>query len=52
MPVNLAAVPKELVESTLFSHERGAYKQQLGKFKLAAGGTFFLDEIGDLEFKL
>jgi DNA-binding NtrC family response regulator len=50
--VNLAAIPPELVESTLFGHERGAFtgavKQQLGKFELAAGGTLFLDEIGDL----
>ena len=56
IPVNLAAIPKELVESTLFGHERGsftgAHKQQLGKFELAAGGTLFLDEIGDLNFDL
>jgi len=54
--VNLSAVPHELVESTLFGHERGsftgAHKQQLGKFELAAGGTLFLDEIGDLRFDL
>src|SRR6187431_1414687 len=47
--VNLSAIPHELVESTLFGHERGAFtgavKQQLGKFELAAGGTLFLDEI-------
>ena len=56
IPVNLAAIPKELVESTLFGHERGAFtgahKQQMGKFELAAGGTLFLDEIGDLELDL
>ena len=50
--VNLAAIPKELVESTLFGHEKGAFtgaiRQQLGKFELAAGGTLFLDEVGDL----
>jgi DNA-binding NtrC family response regulator len=50
--VNLAAIPRELVESTLFGHERGSFtgalKQQLGKFELASGGTLFLDEIGDL----
>jgi DNA-binding NtrC family response regulator len=50
--VNLAAIPKELVESTLFGHERGAFtgalRQQLGKFELASNGTLFLDEIGDL----
>src|SRR5262245_3591090 len=48
--INLAAIPKELVESTLFGHEKGAFtgahKQQLGKFELASGGTLFLDEIG------
>jgi DNA-binding NtrC family response regulator len=54
--VNVSAIPHELVESTLFGHERGsftgAHKQQLGKFELAAGGTLFLDEIGDLRFDL
>ena len=54
--VNMSAIPHELVESTLFGHERGAFtgahKQQLGKFELAAGGTLFLDEIGDLRFEL
>jgi len=54
--VNMSAIPHELVESTLFGHERGsftgAHKQQLGKFELAAGGTLFLDEIGDLRFDL
>src|ERR687890_340069 len=54
--VNMSAIPHELVESTLFGHERGAFtgavKQQLGKFELAAGGTLFLDEIGDLRFDL
>ncbi|MGE0593799.1 MAG: sigma-54-dependent transcriptional regulator [Vicinamibacterales bacterium] len=54
--VNLAAIPRELVESTLFGHEKGAFtgaiRQQIGKFELAAGGTLFLDEIGDLRFEL
>ena len=54
--VNLAAVPRDLVESTMFGHERGAFtgavRQQLGKFELAAGGTLFLDEIGDLGLDL
>src|SRR5581483_870589 len=54
--VNLAALPSELVESTLFGHERGAFtgatKQQLGKFEMAAAGTLFLDEIGDLRLEL
>ena len=54
--VNLAAIPRELVESALFGHERGAFtgalRQQLGKFELASGGTLFLDEIGDLRLDL
>jgi DNA-binding NtrC family response regulator len=54
--VNLAAIPKDLVESALFGHEKGAFtgaiRQQLGKFELAAGGTLFLDEIGDLKYEL
>jgi len=54
--VNLAAIPKDLVESILFGHEKGAFtgaiRQQLGKFELAAGGTLFLDEIGDLRYEL
>jgi transcriptional regulator with PAS, ATPase and Fis domain len=54
--VNLAAIPRELVESTLFGHEKGAFtgaiRQQLGKFELAAGGTLFLDEVGDLRYEL
>src|SRR6187431_112923 len=54
--VNLAAIPRELTESTLFGHERGAFtgahRQQLGKFEMAAGGTLFLDEIGDLRLDL
>ena len=56
VPVNLAAIPKELVESTLFGHEKGAFtgaiRQQLGKFELAGGGTLFLDEVGDLRIEL
>ena len=54
--MNLAAIPRELVESTLFGHEKGAFtgalRQQIGKFELAHGGTLFLDEIGDLKFDL
>ncbi|MGH9411330.1 MAG: sigma-54-dependent transcriptional regulator [Vicinamibacterales bacterium] len=54
--VNMSAIPPELVESTLFGHERGAFtgavKQQLGRFELATGGTLFLDEIGDLRIDL
>jgi DNA-binding NtrC family response regulator len=56
IPVNLAAIPRDLVESILFGHEKGAFtgavRQQLGKFELAAGGTLFLDEIGDLRMDL
>ena len=54
--VNLAAIPKELVESALFGHEKGAFtgaiRQQLGKFELATGGSLFLDEVGDLRYEL
>jgi DNA-binding NtrC family response regulator len=54
--VNLAAIPRELVESTLFGHEKGAFtgaiRQQLGKFELANGGILFLDEVGDLRYEL
>jgi DNA-binding NtrC family response regulator len=56
IPVNLAAIPRELVESTLFGHEKGAFtgahRQQLGKFELAGDGTLFLDEVGDLRIDL
>ena len=54
--VNLAAIPRELVESVLFGHEKGSFtgaiRQQIGKFELASGGTLFLDEIGDLRPEL
>jgi len=54
--VNLAAIPKDLVESTLFGHEKGSFtgaiRQQIGKFEMANGGTLFLDEIGDLRYEL
>jgi DNA-binding NtrC family response regulator len=56
IPVNLAAIPRELAESSLFGHERGAFtgahRQQLGKFELASNGTLFLDEVGDLRLDL
>ena len=54
--VNLASIPTELIESTLFGHEKGAFtgahRQRFGKFELAHKGTLFLDEIGDLKFDL
>jgi two-component system nitrogen regulation response regulator GlnG len=50
--VNMAAIPRELIESELFGHERGAFtgatQRAPGKFELASGGTLFLDEIGDM----
>jgi two-component system nitrogen regulation response regulator GlnG len=50
--VNMAAVPRELVESELFGHERGAFTgathRGIGRFEQAEGGTLFLDEIGDM----
>ncbi len=50
--VNAAAIPRDLIESELFGHERGAFTgavaQQIGKFEQANGGTLFLDEIGDM----
>jgi len=50
--VNSAAIPKDLVESEMFGHERGAFtgasERRLGRFELADTGTLFLDEVGDL----
>jgi two-component system NtrC family response regulator len=54
--VNAAAIPDNLLESELFGYEKGAFtgaaSQVKGKFELADGGTFFLDEIGDIPFPL
>ena len=50
--LNMADIPKELVESELFGHERGAFtgavEKRIGRFEQANGGTLFLDEIGDM----
>ena len=50
--VNCAAIPRELIASELFGHERGAFtgatQRRLGRFELAQGGTLFLDEVGEL----
>jgi two-component system nitrogen regulation response regulator GlnG len=54
--INTAAMPKELLESELFGHERGAFtgaqQQRRGRFEQAEGGTLFLDEIGDMASEL
>ena len=50
--INMAAIPRELIESELFGHERGAFTGAMnrtqGRFEQASGGTLFLDEIGDM----
>jgi len=52
VPVNMAAIPKDLIESELFGHERGAFtgatNRGIGRFEQAESGTLFLDEIGDM----
>ena len=55
VPINMAAIPKELIESELFGHEKGsftgAFTKKNGKFEEAEGGTLFLDEIGDMPYE-
>jgi two-component system response regulator AtoC len=54
--VNVASIPKDLIESELFGHEKGAFtgaiQSRVGKFEEASGGTLFLDEIADLDIAL
>jgi DNA-binding NtrC family response regulator len=56
IPVNIAAIPKELVESELFGHEKGSFTgavtRRIGRFEEAAGGTIFLDEIAEMDLNL
>ena len=56
VPVNCGAIPRDLIETELFGHEKGAFtgasEQRIGRFEAASGGTLFLDEIGELESSL
>lgn len=56
VPINCGAIPKELLESELFGHEKGAFTHAIrsrpGRFELADGGTIFLDEIGEMDISL
>lgn len=56
VPINCAAIPRELLESELFGHEKGSFTgaemKKIGKFELADRGTVFLDEIGEMDLSL
>ncbi|WP_321289415.1 sigma-54 dependent transcriptional regulator [uncultured Sunxiuqinia sp.] len=56
VPVNVAAIPKDLIESELFGHEKGSFtgasSRRIGKFEEASSGTLFLDEIGEMDISL